>query len=860
MPLRRRPGRAIAAAPGGFLHLSLLASLRRRPSLQAHAQLLLLGLPLPAAAASRLLRPHLRSGHPAASLRLFLRVLRGDEPGSASAASEEAVPSSYSLSAALAACARHASPSPGFSVHAFLLKSGFAADLFAANSLLHFYASFGLHSLARKLFDEMPARDTVSFNTLIVSYVQSGRIEEAVGVFRDMVGEGFRLDRWSITSSLGMCAGLGDLRAAKAAHGVATRALKMELFDSGEAVIVLVDMYAKCGAVQLARRVFDLSREKARTVRVWTTMMSAHARAGEIDTARRLFDEMPNKDLVAWTVLIGGFVQAAKYDEALRLFEEMEAAGLEADEVTVVTVLSACVHHGRLDLAKRLHRLVDQNGLISRNARLATSFVHMYAKHGCIKAAMDVFCGVGAELKTLELFNAMINGLAHLGCGEEAISLFDDMRSLGLRPDQITFVGVLSACSRRGLVQKGFQMFNSMVDKYGVQPDIKHYACMADLLGRAGRLDDAYSFIQNMPFKANHVVWSSLLTACRIHRNNKIGDLAEKQLLKFDTNCKPEALTFPDLFSDNKRKWRPGRVRKVTAHVTEKQLPKFDTTCKPERLALSGLISDEARKERRVRKVTKQKAKNQLLESKTTCEPEKLTSSDLFSDEKRKWRSTRVKKVTNHKAKKQLLEFDTACKPGKLAFSALVSDEKIIEQPAIVGKVTTHKAEKQLPKFDATCKPERLALSGLYTDEKRKERSARVRKVTEQKEEKKTLDFDSTCEPVKLSLSGLFSNVERKDQPARVTKVTKQKAEEQLLVFDTTYNPENLSLTDPFSDEKSIEWPGTVRKFANDKAEKQLLEFDISNNEKVALSGIFSDENTREQLLALELSRRERTA
>ncbi|OEL37960.1 Pentatricopeptide repeat-containing protein [Dichanthelium oligosanthes] len=444
--MRRRPGRAVAAAPGGFLHLSLLASLRRRPSLQAHAQLLLLGLPLPPAAASRLLRPHLRAGHPLASLRLFLRMLRDHQPSPTSTTSsqeQDAVPNSHSLSAALAACSRHESPYPGFCIHAFLLKSGFTSDIFATNSLLHFYSSFGLHSLARKLFDEMPARDIVSFNTLIDSYVQSGCTDGAFRVFRNMMEGGFRLDGWTVTALLGACAGLGDLMVAKAAHGVARRALRLKLFNSGEVLIGLVDMYVKCGAVQLARKVFDLSEEKAKGVRVWSVMVSGYARAGEINMAQRLFDEMPNKDLVAWTVLIGGYVQSGRYDEALRLFEEMEATGLEADEVTVVAVLSACVQHGAIHLAKRLHFRVNQNGLISRNARVATSFVHIYAKHGCIQTAMDVFRGVVDELKTVELFNAMIHGLAHHGYGEKAISLFDEMVSLGLHPDAITFVGVL---------------------------------------------------------------------------------------------------------------------------------------------------------------------------------------------------------------------------------------------------------------------------------------------------------------------------------------------------------------------------------------------------------------------------------
>ncbi|KAI4983102.1 hypothetical protein ZWY2020_023594 [Hordeum vulgare] len=564
----RRAGTAVAAAaPGGFLHLSLLATLRRRPSLQAHAQLLLLGLPLPAHAASRLLRPHLRSGNHLASLRLFLRILRDrGQPSKASQETEtEAVPNSHSLSAAFAACSHHASPSPGLSAHAFLVKSGYASDLFAANSLLHFYASFRLPSLARRLFDEMPVRDAVSFNTLIGSYVQSFSIDEAFRVFGVMLEQGFRPDGWTITALSGASTGLKDLRVAKALHGVAMRALRPAAFQSQEVVIVLVDMYAKCRGLVLARKVFDLAGEKARGVRLWTTMVSGYARSRELEMARTLFNEMPEKDLVAWTALIGGFVQSGRSKEALMLFDEMEKAGFEADGITVAKVLSACVQYRAFDVAKRLHHRVRHNELISTDAGLATALVDMYAKHGLIQTAMDVFSGVDDKLKTVELFNVMIDGLAHHNSGEKAITLFDKMRSLGLHPDKITFTAVLCACSRGGLVTQGFDIFNLMVGKYGVEQDIKHYACMADLLARDGRLDDAYHFIQNMPFKANSVVWASLLRQCEIRGNMRIGKLAEEQLLQFDPSYKPESesLVLSDIFSDGRKQKRAARVRKV---------------------------------------------------------------------------------------------------------------------------------------------------------------------------------------------------------------------------------------------------------------------------------------------------------
>jgi pentatricopeptide repeat protein len=347
------------------------------------------------------------------------------------------------------------------------------------------------------------------------------------------------------------------------------------VFHSQEVVIGLVDMYLQCGGLALARKVFDLAGEKARDVRLWSMMVSGYARSGEVNMARKLFDETPKKDLVAWTALIGGYVQAGRYKEALLLFEEMEEAGFEADQVTVGTLVSACVQCGTIDVAKRLHHRVRRNGLISRDARLATCFVDMYAKHGCIQTAMDVFCGVGDELKTVELFNAMINGLAHGSFGEKAVALFDEMGSLGLRPDKITFTAVLCACSRSGLVSRGIEIFDSMVDKYGVEQDIKHYACMSEILARDGRLDDAYRFIQNMPFEANKVVWSALLRACRIHGNIKIGKLAEGKLLQFDDHSrKPENILLSDLFADGKRKERAARVRKAINHKPEHRQPK----------------------------------------------------------------------------------------------------------------------------------------------------------------------------------------------------------------------------------------------------------------------------------------------
>uniref|UniRef100_A0ACD5YW91 Uncharacterized protein n=1 Tax=Avena sativa TaxID=4498 RepID=A0ACD5YW91_AVESA len=420
----------------------------------------------------------------------------------------------------------------------------------------------------------MPVRNTVSFNTLIDSYVKSRCIDDALWTFRIMLDTGFRLDGWTVTALSGACAGLRDLRVAKAVHGVAMRALARKIFHSQEVAIRLVDMYVQCRGLVLARKVFDLAGEEARDLRLWSTMVSGYARSGEVKVARQLFNKMPKKDLVAWTALIDGYVQAGRYTQALVLFEEMDEAGFEADEVMLVTLISACVQYGALDVAERLHHRVRCNGLISRDARLATSFVDMYAKHGFIQIAMDVFCGVSDKFKTVELFNAMINGLAHGSFGEKAVALFDEMMSLGLHPDKITFTAVLCACSRSGLVSRGFEIFDAMVDMHGVEQDIKHYACMAEVLARDGRLDDAYHFIQNMPLKANKIIWSSLLRACRIHGNIKIGKLAEEQLLQFDPSCKAKTL-LSDLFADGKKKERAARVRKAINHKPYQRHPKY---------------------------------------------------------------------------------------------------------------------------------------------------------------------------------------------------------------------------------------------------------------------------------------------
>lgn len=260
-------------------------------------------------------------------------------------------------------------------------------------------------------------------------------------------------------------------------------------------------------------------------------MIAQFVKKGEVGIARELFDMMPEKSVRSWTAMISGYVQAKKPREAVRLFREMEEVGVRANEVTVVAVLSACADLGDFDLGGRVYEYAKRSGF-GKNVRIQNTAIDMYIKCGCAEIAREVFNGM--EERTVVSWSAMIVGHAVHGQGEAALELFAAMGLAAVRPNRVTFVGILHACSHMGLVDDGWNFFTRMTEEYKIVPEIEHYGCMVDLLSRAGQLDKALEFIRTMPVEPNSVVWGALLGGARVHNRVDMGEEAIRHLTQLD--------------------------------------------------------------------------------------------------------------------------------------------------------------------------------------------------------------------------------------------------------------------------------------------------------------------------------------
>ncbi|KAM1099081.1 hypothetical protein TB2_005606 [Malus domestica] len=283
----------------------------------------------------------------------------------------------------------------------------------------------------------------------------------------------------------------------------------------------------------------------------------------------------------SWTLMISGFVQCGKPKEAIGLFLEMEEAGVRPNEVTVVAVLAACADLGDLDLGRRIHEYSNQSGF-SRNVRVSNTLIEMYVKCGCLEDACKVFDGM--KERTVVSWSAMIAGLAMHGQAEEALRLFSEMIEEGMDPNDVTFVGLLHACSHIGFVDQGREFFTSMTNDYGIVPKIEHYGCMVDLLSRAGLLQEAHEFIINMPIKPNSVVWGALLGGCKVHKNIELAEEATKHLSELDPLNDGYYVVLSNIYAEAQRWEDTARVRKLMRDRGVKKTPGWSS------ITLDGVV------------------------------------------------------------------------------------------------------------------------------------------------------------------------------------------------------------------------------------------------------------------------------
>ncbi|XP_042482020.1 putative pentatricopeptide repeat-containing protein At5g59200, chloroplastic isoform X2 [Macadamia integrifolia] len=267
----------------------------------------------------------------------------------------------------------------------------------------------------------------------------------------------------------------------------------------------------------------------------------------DIETARQLFEEIPTTELVAWNIIIDCYVHCGHYKEALELFSRMQQISIEPNDATLVVVLSACAELGALDFGRWIHSQIDYTSF-SDNISVSNSLIDMYAKCGVIDNARQVFNKMNS--RNIVSWNSMILGLAMHGYADDALELFSKMMEGKLAgPNDITFLGVLCACSHRGLVDEGKYYFDVMKREYQFQPTIKHYGCMVDLLGRAGFVMEAYQLIRSMPMECNAIVWRTLLGACRVHGNVQLGERVRRHLLELEPDHSGDYVLLANMYA-----------------------------------------------------------------------------------------------------------------------------------------------------------------------------------------------------------------------------------------------------------------------------------------------------------------------
>lgn len=324
----------------------------------------------------------------------------------------------------------------------------------------------------------------------------------------------------------------------------------------------LVDSYSRSSSdIGVARQLFDEMSEK--NVVSWTAMISGYTRVGQVGNAISLFDQMPERDVPSWNAVIAGCTQNGLFSEAISLFRKMmQHRHNRPNQVTVVCALSACGHTGMLQLGKSIHGYVYRYSL-GFDSFMSNALVDMYGKCGSLKEAKRVFDMTSK--KSLTTWNSMINCFALHGHGESAIGIFEEMIQHGedVRPDEVTFVGLLNACTHGGLVEKGRYYFLMMTQDYGIEPQIEHYGCLIDILGRAGRFEEALEVVRGMKIEPDEVVWGSLLNGCKVHGQIDLAEFAVKKLIEIDPKNGGYGIMLANLYGEL-GKWDESRmVRKM---------------------------------------------------------------------------------------------------------------------------------------------------------------------------------------------------------------------------------------------------------------------------------------------------------
>jgi len=426
------------------------------------------------------------------------------------------IPDRFTLSGVLSACAELKLLSLGQQLHSWVIQVGLALDVCIGCCLVDMYAkcsSNGSLDDSRKIFIRMINHNVMSWTAIITGYVQSGGLDmEAVELFCEMIKADFTPNHFTFSSVLKACANLSDPRMGEQVYA---HAVKLGLAS------------VNC---------------------VGNSLISMYARSGMMEDARKAFDMLFEKNLISYNTVVDGYAKNLNSEKAFQLFHEIEDAGIGVSAFTYASLLSGAASIGAIGKGEQIHASVLKSGFES-NQCISNALISMYSRCGNIESALQVFNDMGD--RNVISWTSMITGFAKHGFASRAVEFFHKMLEVGVRPNEITYIAVLSACRHVGLISEGWKHFTAMYKEHDIVPRMEHYACMVDLLGRSGSLLEALEFVNSMPFKADALVWRTFLSACRVHGNKELGKHAAKMILEQDPHDPAAYILLSNLYASS---------------------------------------------------------------------------------------------------------------------------------------------------------------------------------------------------------------------------------------------------------------------------------------------------------------------
>ncbi|XP_072959788.1 pentatricopeptide repeat-containing protein At2g39620 [Typha angustifolia] len=473
---------------------------------------------------SAMISAFVQAGYPREALSLFQEMqMRGIKPNR------------VTLVCILPACADLLELNLGKSIHSFVLRSDTVLNVSVGTALVAMYAKCGSFKSAHALFDGLESRDVITWNALINGYAQIGEADKALKMFQIFHSEGKQPDPGTMVGVLPAYALLNNLREGTCIHGMV---IKYGFESDLHLKNATIDMYAKCGDLPSSESLFNATRF--------------------------------HKDIISWNTMIAGYMHNGQASEAISAFHLMRAENIKPNLVSLVSLLPATAYLAALRDGLTLHSYAIRSGFES-NVLVGNCLLDMYSKCGRLDYAWNFFNQM-SHRDTVS-WNVMLAGYAVHGQGDSAISLFSHMKDSCIEADMVTYLGVLSACRHGGLVAEGKKIFDSMIHENIVEPNLEHYACMVDLLGRAGQLDEAWNLIQRMPMTPDAGVWGALLGACRMHSDIKIGEIALKQLARLEPANAAHYVVLSNIYAQVGRWSDAGKMRTTMSETRLKKTP-----------------------------------------------------------------------------------------------------------------------------------------------------------------------------------------------------------------------------------------------------------------------------------------------